>query len=454
MRIANAAGDSYSAGVSQGPQPSAIQQVAQRRSPPLPASLTLWLRWEHAFLLVAGIWFWGAFFVHQSSVVGFGFRTDFLGIYVGARAVATGHGYQLYNTQFQKTLSDIAITPYHRGRVMAFIYPAYVAVLFRPLGTLSFGRALETWGLINVVAAVWTAIRLSIVFASTSRTRLALIVIFFCWIPLQLTLIQGQLGIFPTLAILEAITALRSGRDWRAGGWLSVGLLKPQLVLFPLVVLGIWRCWRSLLAFAIAAAGLLVISIGTLGNWIPTYASFLVEYNRRGAELSLDPRAMQNWRGLACWLFQTTDGPAVRWSVLVLGLVSIVVVSVLCSKRGYGDQGLAPASREGLYAVAVVLGVLSSPHLYIHDWVAAFPAGLILWLIACEQLGEGGVKSQHSTTLLWLLALSPVCFFVAEFIWVRPLTPIYMALLVAVAVLVLGQTQNSGDRGKAIPART
>lgn len=408
----------------------------------LPLSLGRWLRWEHSIVLGLAIGFWGACLLPQKGVVSYGYRTDFLGIYVGARAVAIGDPSSLYEVQAQRRLMDAAILPYHRARLMAFIYPAYVAVLFRPLGALAFATALRVWLLTNLAIAVWTAGRIAFLLAGGTLARIAIFIAFFAWVPLQLTLFQGQLGILPTLGVLEALMALRSGHEWRAGVWLSLGLVKPQLILFPLLVLVIWGRWRSVAAFVLALAGIVGGSIAVVGAWILKYLHFLAEYNRRAADLSLYPGAMQNWRGLVYAIFGTDESLASRAVLVFLTLLSILVVIGLCYVPA-SRRAIQPDSRfslsfqdEGSYAIAVLLGLLSSPHLYMHDWVVAFPAGLVLWSIARKLYSERTPKKFHSGTLLWLLGMAPAVFLAGQFGW-SSLTSVQLVPLYAISLATL-----------------
>jgi hypothetical protein len=409
-----------------------------------------WFFLSQALLLALAAWFWGAYLLRQTSVVGFGYTRDFLGIYVGARAVAIGSGSKLYDLQVQRSLMDAAISPYHRGKLMPFIYPAYVAQVLHPLGYLSFRTALLIWVALNFAIAVWLATRLSQLFARSLLQGPAIFVTCFAWMPLQLTLFHGQLGIFPTLAIFQAVLALRSGHEWRAGWWLSAGLLKPQLILFPLLVFIIWRRWRTVLAFVIAVMGLLGISMATTGLWFAEYSRFLAVYNRGGAALSLYPEAMQNWRGLVWSLFKTENGAACWAVLLALTVISILVVVVVCYPRSSTDlsdlqsgrpPGLVWAAR---YAVAILFGILSSPHLYMHDWVVAMPAGFVLWCFAGQKLSSAeGAKKLLNRALLWLLALAPAIFFATQLIgqsvaWPIQPVPLYMGTMAAVAAACVG----------------
>jgi hypothetical protein len=413
-----------------------------------------WLLWTQVLVLALSACFWGEYLTRRSSLASSATTTDFLGIYLGARAVAVGGGRQLYDLQFQHRLMDRVILPYRRGKLMPFVYPGYVAVLLRPLGTLDFAAAYMVWLSFNVAITAWAAIRLSALFAGSLSQRWAVCLTFLVFLPLQLSLWQGQLGILPAFGILQALLAFRSGHEWRGGWWLSLGLLKPQLILFPLLVFALWRCWRTLLAFSIALAGTLAFSIFALGLWFENYLHFLAEYNRRGAELSLYPSAMQNWRGLISSLLGTGSGPAFLSAVLVLSLGSLFALAYVCAPVS-ASRSRAPASgfatmpyREARYATAVLLGLLSSPHLYLHDWVVALPMGIILWSFAREARTQDNLRSWTLSIFVWLLALSPLAFFLVFLViqfsgWSRIQTiPVYMGLLTAALVISLGKASG------------
>jgi hypothetical protein len=229
---------------------------------------------------------------------------------------------------------------------------------------------------------------------------------------------------------------------------LSLGLLKPQLILFPLLVFALWHCWRTVLAFSIVAAASLAISLSSDGFWIANYLRFLRDYNRRGAEVSLYPSAMQNWRGLVSCFFTTDHGPAVLVALLLLTLASIFAVFRICnpSRSSRSSVSFLPELQwEARYATAVLLGLLSSPHLYMHDWVVALPMGIILWFFAQAAYPSGSAKSWSIPVLVWFLALAPLVFFVTQFggWWTIPVIPIYMAALVAMAGVTLGIPKGS-----------
>jgi hypothetical protein len=409
-------------------------------SVPEPPRFGWFLRGEFAFLLVVGVVFWGGYLVHEGDLLRVGYKMDFLGIYVGSQIVASGAGSQLYDLPTQAAFSAAAVEPLKRG-IMPFVYPAYVAVILKPLGLLDFRSAIKVWFLVNLAAVFWSGIRLARFFGCGVVGQFVVLVIFLSWPPLQVTLIQGQMGLLPTVGFIESLIALAAGREWRAGFCLSLGLMKPQMILLPVLWFLLRGSWRVLASFSAVAAGVLGVSIASVGFWIPKYLHFLGEYNRRGAELALYPIAMQNWRGLACWLFGTDSGWSSRIVVLLLTGLSVLAL-VFLSYRGGKERSRPLFAWEVQFAIAIVLGLLSSPHLYVHDWVAALPAGFALWAFARESPREGAHDS-GSHALLWLIGLTPMVFFCQlaaqttnRLRWAGPVIPIYGLVLVTVALRV------------------
>jgi glycosyl transferase family 87 len=417
-----------------------------------PQILARWLVWCYVALLILTMSFWLRFLMKEPSVLAYAWNRDFSSVYVGARAVASGRGFQLYDLGVQRALMDTATMPYHRRNLLPFIYPAYVAVLLAPLGKLPLSTAFVVWTGINLLATAWTAKQLVGYACISPRQRAALLVAFLLWTPLQLTLIEGQFGLVCTLGLTQALISLQSGRPARAGCWLALGLLKPHLLAFPLVALCLWRCWRTICTFLIASAIAFGISFAKLGFWIPRYLRFIANFNSKGPEVSLYPVAMQNWRGLVFLLLGNDSSLAARALLLALSIASLVLLVWVCRRRADTSQGGSslssplssslsmhlPRDWQARFGAAIVMGILVSPYLYLHDWVLAAPAFIALFHFA------GSLRARAGTALVWLIGLSPFVCFATQFgIWPQSshiqLVPWYMGLLVVLAVSALGR---------------
>jgi Glycosyltransferase family 87 len=408
-----------------------------------PFFLPRWLPWCHASLLALTLWFWSALLLSQTSLLGYVYSRDFSSVYVGAQIVAEGRGSQLYNLEAQRRRMDADLLPYHRYILLPYVYPAYVAVLLSPLAHLSLSKAFLFWAVLNFAITAWIAKRLIWDRFVTPRVRLAILIAFLTWVPLQLTLGHSQMGLLCALGFTEALTLLEARKFWQAGCWLALGLMKPQLLLLPLLSLVLWRCWRTLASFATVVLLILGLSFARLGLWIPAYLRFLVAFNRGGAHVSVYPTAMQNWRGLVSLLLGTDTGLVAQWFLALLTIASIglAVFASLPSSDAHSRVGLPPGW-QARFGVATCLGILASPYLYGHDWVIALPA-LIMLFSQAERLSSVFDQREPAPTILgWLIAIAPFVSFAVQFgVWPQStriqLLPLYMGVLSGIATLIL-----------------
>jgi hypothetical protein len=403
-----------------------------------PFFLPRWLPLCHASLLALTLWFWSALLLSQTSLLGYVYSRDFSSVYVGAQIVAEGRGAQLYNLEVQRSRMDADLLPYRRYNLLPYVYPAYVAVLLSPLAHLSLSKAFLFWAFLNFAITAWIARRLIWDRFVTPRLRLAVLIAFLTWVPLQLTLGHSQMGLLCALGFTEALTLLEARKFWQAGCWLALGLMKPQLLVLPLLSLVLWRCWRTLASFATVVLIILGLSFAKLGLWISAYLRFLAVFNRGRAHVSVYPTAMQNWRGLVSLLLGTDL--VAQWFLALLTIASIglaVFVSFPSS-----DSSELPPDWQARFAVAICLGILASPYLYGHDWVIALPALIVLFSQA-ERLSSVFDRRERAPTILgWLIAIAPFVSFAVQFgVWPQStriqLLPLYMGVLSGIATLVL-----------------
>jgi hypothetical protein len=428
-----------------------LQPEFQKRitEPPL---LPGWMTWSHGALIALLLVFWGILSSRTSFSEYAGSR-DFLGLYVGARLIATGHAFQLYDVDAQREMMNIVIAPDHRTRLMPFVYPPYIALLLSPLAKFSLTTALAIWTGINISLAGITCATL-LRLGSAWTERFALLAFALAWVPLHLTIIQGQLGLLTALGITGAIISIRNNRHVQAGFWLALGVFKPQLLVFPLVILAMWRRGRALVSFFAALAALTGISFAKFGFWPPNYFTFLREYSRLSEQASLYPSAMQNWRGMVFALLKTDTSTASLSLTLIFSLGSLVLLLWLCANPGQNTRSTSDPKRipvwEPRFAMAILLGALSSPHLYLHDWVVAIPALSILLF------SVGPISPDRSgRAIRWLIGLSPFAALAAQFnllpgLSFIQLVPWYMALIVVAAFSDLRKNTKNTALG-AVP---
>ena len=355
------------------------------------------------FTLLAALWIYYA--LGLPGAMSYAYPRDFLGPYVGALAVTHGEARHLYQFSVQRGLMDAATAPLQRPLLMPFVFPAYVAVGLSPLGLLSYPAAFLVWTAVNACLAAWMCARLAMEFGRSRQESLAIAATLLASTPLLLTIFQGQLGVAVALGLGESLIALRAERRFRAGLWLALGLLKPQLVLLPLLALLAGRCWPTLKAFALAAGIVLAGSFAVAGAWIGPYLAFLRNYPRMGRAVPISyPTAMQNWLGALVALLHDQGSTLSEVLAGALALATALIVIRVC-RSGAKAESSGRHDWHVRFALAALLGVLVCPHVYMHDVVIALPAGVVLYADADNPRHAG---QRLGRLLIVLLALEPV----------------------------------------------
>ena len=198
----------------------------------------------------------------------------------------------------------------------------------------------------------------------------------------------GQDSALLLLIWVAGLRLLDAGRDPAAGAVLALGLMKPQLfVLVPLVLL-VQRRWSALVAWAVAALGVVALSLAAAGpqgivDWLDALAS-----DRYHQVVQVG----QSWmmHGIPSALVSLVP-PASGSAAQILGLAlgaALVVAMLLAVRRAR----TAPVG--AVWALVALTAVLVTPHVLSYDLVLLIPAVL--------HLARGGGTR---TTRLSLLAL-------------------------------------------------
>jgi hypothetical protein len=314
-------------------------------------------------------------------------------------------------------------------------------------------NAFFVWTGINLLVAISVTARLIAFASSWPRLKIPLLIAILAWTPLQLTISHGQVGLLCTLALTEALFSLDAGKPRKAGCWLALGLMKPHLIAIPLLALLIWRCWATLAAFALTALVPLTLSFIKVGFWFGNYLRFLGEFYRKGGEFSFYPGAMQNWRGLVYALLKGNGTLTAELLLAALSIGSMALLIALCVDRRDGfswrSRAFPPSGPwKEIFSIAILLGVLTSPHLYFHDWVVALPALIVLFFSTDSFATDGYGRKRLVVFQRWLIGLSPfVCFAVEFRIWPAEsriqLLPWYMGILTITAVFIFRRSGKS-----------
>ena len=349
---------------------------------------------------------------------------DYLAFYAAGRLVLDGRGDEIYERQaIADVQRDAAGRPVGEIGVLPFWNPPFVAAAVAPLTLLSptgFSIALLA---INAGVAVVVGVMLDRWLGiSSKRQRILLALGYISMFSLVWAVNQGQLSLFILLGWLGFVLFETRGKQGWAGASLALLLLKPHMVLLPLLlVLGL-RQWRALRTFGAIAAALGLTSMAVAGPAVVLeYPQFLLDNaNSDGDGILL--RLTYGWNTLAGYALGSFPPPLLP--VLALDIATLGLLAWVARGRWQPDS-----TRFLLVLAAVLLAsMLTNPHLHPQELVLL---ALVVALGAKASLAERGVPGSWS-------AIAVGAWLVQEFSLVADPFPGAVLIVLAMAALFLG----------------
>lgn len=331
---------------------------------------------------------------------------DFTSLYGAGKMVLQGQGRALYDPQAQwNTQQVFAARVKIRKGPLPYLRPPFEALLFVPFAMLSYLTAYRLWGLINFVLAVGIMLGIRRHVSILSKyPAWAISLLPLSFTPIFLALLQGQDSVFLLFAYGLTYLTLLKAADFKAGCFLSLGMVKPHLVV-PFAVVAFLQ-GRKKVAMGLLSVSVVLglISVALVG-WqglirYPDYIWFLEHHSGRGLVL---PRDTPNLRGL---VDATLSGWAPHWVVLsLIGLASAVAVAWAGVMKG------RPGSSDLVFCQGMIATFLVSYHAFAYDMsMMLLPALLIVAYV------QG--RNQNCRGLTRFALLAP-----AIFLFVGPIYP-------------------------------
>src|SRR5579859_2995230 len=192
---------------------------------------------------------------------------DFFSFYSAAQIYVQRGGSAVYDILVQKQY-ELAVTHQSPDRfiVLPYFHPPYYTLLIAPLAFLDYRTAYYAMTTFNVVLAV--ALALILVRGSErvhGRGVIVATALIAGFLPLFVTILQGQSDLVVLVPLAAAYTAWARGRTGWAGVFSALALSKPQLLLLIPVLFITRRSWRAIAAFIATLLGLALLSVVTFG---------------------------------------------------------------------------------------------------------------------------------------------------------------------------------------------
>ncbi|MBC7227915.1 MAG: DUF2029 domain-containing protein [Thermoflexales bacterium] len=331
---------------------------------------------------------WTALHVNLFTVLG----GDFRALFASARIAVTSGFSQVYNLAVQRETQAALMAPYATAEVETIptpFLPFFILpfTLFLPLG-LSGGFIL--WTILNIGALALYLLQLV---GKKDRLFPGLA---FLSLPVFLTLLLGQVNIWLLICVGEFLRAWEQGKRFYGGLWLGGLLMKPQTLILLIPVLFLKRRWDILAGFAVAALGIIGISLALARPaGITPWWGLLTRYT--GQLSATDPQAMGNFRMLG-WLLSLLVSPRLAWSIAIGLSVAIASLAFWASLRRRGPEDETTSLLSLLAATCAVAW-----HSHIHMAAILIPPML-------RQVASG--QMPRSLLALWSL-LPPAIYFLA-----------------------------------------
>jgi hypothetical protein len=287
-------------------------------------------------------------------------KGDFKMFYTAAIALRSGHAADLYTRDLHVSQQRQLLPSLPLHDVKVYTHPPYELLVFLPLSFLPYKAACYCWLALTLLLAVLCGRMLS--------GYIAVLGLF----PFLIIMLEQQDSLLVLLILIGCWLALRQGLDSRAGFLLGLALFRFQIVV-PLALILLF--WRPKLVKGLALSGTLValLSLAMVGPaGLRSYVGYVSAMaHASAAEVSeryqIDPRTNPTLRGLAYELtsrgHRSVSPAAARLLPVTLGLLEF-----LCLAFAWKFMR-TDANPEVKFAFAVLLGLLLSFHLLMHDLI-------------------------------------------------------------------------------------
>jgi len=356
---------------------------------------------------------------------------DFRAFYTGGRMALEGVGAGLYDLPTQyRWQSGFAPELGNLSDLYPFFSPPFVAVPLMLPASLPYESAYIIWGVLNIaLMALICSLLVSMLAEAGQSAQFRALELGLTFLPVWVTIAQGQVSFILVLALLLGWRALRSGKDWQAGLGLALLLARPQLVIVPALIL-VWKRRLRALAGLALGTGILMSLSWLLVGWqgLLSYGRLLVSAFTWGNAYALHPQRMHTWRGFLHLLLGTDDPAQVQIWWLVG--VAMAIGLLLWAWRRPWDARSPRFDLQWSFLVLVTL--FTSPHLYSHDLsLLVVPGALVARYLAAQP--SRGLRHRLLALLLPLGYLMPV----ATLLWAIRLRLQFSVLFYMLAIFIL-----------------
>jgi Glycosyltransferase family 87 len=312
----------------------------------------------------------------------------------------TGHARELYGKASQQFFQITYVSP--GDFPMQYNHLPYEALIYAPFSVFRYRAGYFAFLAFNLA--------LLVILYRLLRPRTQNIAKVYSWlpaglipgfIPIGVTLIQGQDSIVLLLLLTCGLLAIERNAELWAGVFVGVGLFKFTVALPIALLFLIWRCWKFTAGFAITAVSLAGISLWMVG-WVQAEKYFQL-LRAMGVRLSssgdqafytIQITAMPNLRGLVYGLAsQYVSNHAIQFITAVISIFVLVWAAIAGAKLVAPDR----------FLFAITASAVVSYHFLLHDVSILF----LPIITALDRYLDSESPAGRSAALLFI---APLCW--------------------------------------------
>jgi hypothetical protein len=361
-------------------------------------------------------------------------RFDFRTQYVAGYMVRAGFAHELYDYESTRRFQNELVS--ESEKALPFIHLSYEALLYVPFSFLRYESAYFLFFAVNLtlLALSFAALK-HYMFSLNEAWNYLPLIIFVCFLPVTMTLLEGQNSIFLLLLMILVFKEIEREREFSAGLLLGLASIKFQYVI-PIGLLFVaWRRWRFLGGLAFSCSLVLGVSIWLTGvAGFEAYLSLLGNMSahfssENGMRLGIRPELMPNLRGLITVIMSGPPSNRANVFTVIASAVTLIVA----------------ATKKRSFPLALLAALLVSYHETFTD------ATLLILPIALAASVAAREPAERNKYLLWscstvIVAPAPLLLFGVRFYLLC--LPILTVMFLWDGVVVAGrQTSNAPQLG-------
>lgn len=315
--------------------------------------------------------------------------TDFVSFYTAGKIINQNGPIRLYDLNlqyaYQRSLNPARV--YSLNTTSPFFNPPFIALPFALLAELPFDLAYKVDLVLNLTGLILICCFVYKLLDQTSFIkRLIIISGILTFLPIDNALLIGQFSIILSLVLLLAWKLLIQDKPYQAGLLLSLLLIKPYLIIFPLIFFALQRQFKVLKGMVVGGGVIFFISLLLVGwTGLVSYTQLLSAASNWNYEFEIFTTLQYNLQNLLMTLLGAGHPRDIilQWFTVCL-LVFISTFLFLFRKRSNLKSNLFTLKWAALTPIMLLL----SPHTHFHDLgLLIVPAVLLIYLGQDQDLG-------------------------------------------------------------------